>query len=471
MQKHIADSSASYEGGLSTERRLFKVSSGQYAGRIAALLHASPATIKLSYSDYPYTLWSEPETIVSDSADYPFDAVMVSDNNIHLVYTLGSNNDLVSRKLTFSQGLWAAGSLNTIYNADDNYFPSITIQQPGRLWVSWSRLSSGSYYVNAKHSDDWGANWGTGPSSFGYEISSAASSAYSKIVAMGSHVYAIYTVGGAKLSYRRKHFNVSIWEDEDDIATGSGYDRHFDVAVSRDSRLGVAFDDGKMRFREFDGNGWSGLIDIDTNGGEFPQLRYFENYPYLIYLSGFGDNRNRILYSRRLGTTFSTPQILDPAKAAFDKVFCYNAITANYSDLTSAAADSASADIYHPDSLALLKSAGDVIYFGMPYRYHYLRILLSTAGMGGEISWQYYNGREWTGFEPSGGSYDFISADKELLLWDDYSSIPSDWQKYDMGGNNLFWVRAAATSAFDTGPVGSQITSVSNIDSITIMEE
>ncbi|UCD94064.1 MAG: hypothetical protein JSU69_09880 [Candidatus Zixiibacteriota bacterium] len=470
MQNHLSNSSAAYGSGISPGKRVFKVTSGEYAGRLAILMQTSPSDVKLSYSDYLYTDWSQPESLVNDCADYPFDAVMDDDFNIYLVYTLGSNNDLVCRKLTFWQGYWMVGNLYTIYNGDDNYFPSITIQQPSRLWVSWSRLSSGIYYVNAKHSDDWGETWGNGPSSYGHELSSGVSEAYSKVLASASYVYAIYAQAGTKLSFRRKHVNVALWDDESDIASGSGYDHNFDAAFSDDNCLGVVFDDGKVRFREFDGNSWGGIVDIDDSGGSFPQLMYRASYPYIIYLSDFAAGRRRILYCCKRDGQFGEPEILDRRKAPFDRALCYNSVVAGFSDVTTAAQNSAAGDVYHPDSAVIFKEAGDALYLGMQHKFHYLMIILSTAGSGGNISWQYYNGQEWISFEPSGGGYDFNSLDKGLLLWNDYTSIPSDWQKYNVEDSSLFWVKAVVSSPFSTGPVGTQITAVSDVEAVVLME-
>jgi hypothetical protein len=236
MQNHLLDSTASYKSGIGPNQRLFRVPSGEYAGRIVVLLAVSSSEIKIAYSDYPFAGWNEPTAIISDGADYPFDAVMDGDGNIYLCYTFGSNHDLVIRKLSFFGGLWSAGSLNTIYNGDDNYFPSLAIESNGRLWVSYSRLSGGVYYINAKYSDDWGVTWNLGISSPGTTLSSSGGSAYSKMAVRESYIYCIYEIGGTKLAYRRKHFNISTWDTEIELAGGSGLDYHFDVAVSADGK-------------------------------------------------------------------------------------------------------------------------------------------------------------------------------------------------------------------------------------------
>jgi len=91
MQKYLTDSSATFKAGISSSKRIFKVTSGQYAGRIVILAQTSPTDIKLTHADYPYSEWSSLSNIVGDSVDFPFDAVMDENNNIYLAYTLDSH--------------------------------------------------------------------------------------------------------------------------------------------------------------------------------------------------------------------------------------------------------------------------------------------------------------------------------------------------------------------------------------------
>jgi hypothetical protein len=470
MQNHLTNSTAAFKAGIGTSKRIFKVTSGQYAGRIVILIQTSPSEIKLSFSDYPYISWSSPALIINDSADYPFDAVMNEEGNIYVAYTLASTNDLVSCKLTYSSGSWTAGSSCTVYNGDDNYYPSISHEPDGRLWVSWSRYSLGLYYINAKFSDDEGINWSGGPASAGTTLTSGGNSGYSKIIIRNSYVYCIYSHDGTKLAYRKKHFNITLWDSEETIAAGSGYDHNLSAAVSQDGKIGVVYDDGKIRFRENDGSSWGALLDIDSGGGDYPQIKYINNIPYLIYLSNFAAGQKKILFTRRDSSYFSTPTALDSRKNSFSKVFCYHSTSGSYQDLTAAAGNSATADIYHSGSGVMLKDSGDSIYFGLDEKFHYLKTLLATIGSGGSISWQYYNGQEWVSFVPSGGNYNFTAADKELLLWDDYSSIPSDWQKKVVNGVEKLWIKAVVSTPYTTGPTGSQITSISNISALILME-
>jgi hypothetical protein len=285
-----------------------------------------------------------------------------------------------------------------------------------------------------------------------------------------SYLYCIYEVGGTKLTYRRKHCNVSAWDSEIELASGTNLDYHFDAAVSADSKIGVVFDDSALKFREYDGNLWSSLIEIDSDGGSFPQIRYFDNIPYIVYLSSFGSNQNEILYTCRSQNIFSPPEILDKRKNLLSKVLCYNASSGDYEDLTDAAGDGLTGDIYHSESGAIFKNVGDALYLGMDDKFNYLKIILSTAGSGGAVAYQYYNGQDWCGFAPSGGTFQFDVTDRELLLWNDYTGLPVDWQKKTIDNAEKFCVRIMVSTPYTTAPVGTSITAITNITGLLLME-
>lgn len=471
MRKYLANTTATYKAGISPGVKVFKVDSGPYAGRMAILMQTSGNEIYITYSDYPYTIWSTPERMISDCADYPFDAVMTPSHDIYIVYTLETSFDLVTRKLTFSVGNWHDGNLNTIYNDSAGFFPSILHEEPSRFWVSYSRQSGSQFYVCAAYSDDDCVTWGAGPLDPGFTLTGLGDSAFSKTIIFGSFLHVIYTHDGSKIAFRRKHLGSQTWNSEQEVSSGSGFDDHFDAAVAENGRLGIVFDDGQVRFRDFDGSGWSGIATIDANGGTSPQLKYFDNIPYVIYLSNYGTNQNKLVYSRRVADNFSSPILLDQQKSVFDKVYCYNSVSGTYEDLTSGASDDTSGDILHSVSSSLLKNSGDVLYCGMENKFNYLKIVQSTAGSGGGIDWQYFNGQDWSSFTPSGGGYNFDSLDKELLLWDDYGDIAGDWQKKDVSGSYYYWIRAVVSSEFSVGSVGSQITAIPNTSAILIMEQ
>ena len=91
----------------------------------------------------------------------------------------------------------------------------------------------------------------------------------------------------------------------------------------------------------------------------------------------------------------------------------------------------------------------------------------STAGGGGTVSYSYWTSGGWVAFTPVGGNYHLDTTDYDLLLWEDYHSIPGDWQKQAIGdGEAMFWITIQVNSDYSVGPVGSQITAVSDIRAI-----
>ncbi len=470
MRTYLTNSTAAFKAGISPGIKVFKVATGPHAGRMMIVMQTSSSEIKLSYADFPYAVWSTPSVIISDCADYTFDAVMDNAGHVFCVYTLDGTHDLVCRRLAFTGGGWTADALRTIYDDDDNYYPSLTPDVSGRLWVSWTRMSSESAYVNVKSSDDGGVTWGDGASDAGETLSSGASSAYAKCLIFGSYIYVFYTLGGTVLACRRRHSDGSVWDSAVELAGGSALDHNFDASVSQNGRLGVVYDDNVIRFREYDGVAWGGIIDVDTDAGDFPQIKYFKNTPYITYLREYGSGQSQAVYSRRLTDTFSTPTVLDARKSALDGVLCYHAASGTYHDVTSAASDAISGDVCHGESSAMVQNVGDAVYVGHGSPFHYLKILLATSGSGGTVLWQYYNGQDWVSFTPSGGACHLDNPDRELLLRDDYQSLPSDWQPCRVNNRRLYWIRIAVSSSFTTAPVGTQITSVPNAEALVLME-
>jgi hypothetical protein len=141
MNKYIANSTASNPLGFPTGEKCLILKSGQYSKRIAILYASSAANITLVWADAPYESFSTPVIAVTDSADSPFDAYINDAGDIYIAYTIAGSNNLGFVKLTFGDGSWSIGSPVTVYDGDDNYFPSIYKLSPGYLWIAYTRVS------------------------------------------------------------------------------------------------------------------------------------------------------------------------------------------------------------------------------------------------------------------------------------------------------------------------------------------
>ncbi len=468
MQKKITESTAQNGLGIATGKLLLKVPPGAYAGRMAVLIQTAAGQIKLYYADSPYTAWSAPATVVTDAVDDAFSAAIDSNGNIHIVYTETSTEYLVTKKLSFSAGVWSVGSKVTIYNGNPSYYPTVAIETGGNIWVCYTRINGPIYYIYAKSSTDGGATWGSGIGDAGDSISSGDTSAYAKFIIGPNDLFVVYTASGSDLYFSQRPISGGSWTTPFNLASTGNFDEHLDVAVSSEGLLGTVYDNDQLIYKEYDGNNWGTAITLDGSGGTFPQIIFFDNVPVVTYLQAFETGQIKLLQSNRQSGTFSSPVVLDSRADVVDKLTVYDSVSTTYADLTTEAASSTSADVFHPSSSALVKAVGDEVYIGLDKKFRFLRFILSTAGVGGTINYSYWDGTVWKAFTPQSGNYDLDATDEEVILWTDFESVPADWQLSSVNGNVFFWVRLKVDSVFTTAPVGSQITALSNLLAISV---
>lgn len=470
MFKRISTSTASTPLGLPSQTKLFEVASGQYRGRKVALVQTSSGEIRMTWADPPFVSWSALQTVADDAADQPFDAAMDASGNIHVVYTESAGNDLHTCMVSFAGGSFEVGPAVTVFSLYESFNPSLAIEPSGKIWVAWARKSSGSYYLQAKASTDGGAIWGSGPTDGGDVLSAAVSLLYPRLVCDAADIYVIYSQDGDKISTRHRQVAGSSWDAAVDIATSPGnMDQHFDAALSQSGLLGVVWDEAGLKYRQFDSAAWDAVVELDGVSADWPQIRFEGNAPVVTWLSTQAAGQCRLMYCDRRTGLFSSPMGLDPAAGFLDKVLLYHFGSFNYADVTAECSDAASADVYHPSSGAMVKDAYDCLCLGMDHPFRFLRVLLSTAGSGGTVAWSYWNGVGWVAFTPSSGAYHLDEIDKEVVLWEDYESIPDDWQKAAVDGDTpRFWIRAQVESSYTAPPVGSRITASSNLTAASV---
>ena len=75
---------------------------------------------------------------------------------------------------------------------------------------------------------------------------------------------------------------------------------------------------------------------------------------------------------------------------------------------------------------------------------------------------------EWQTFVPADGVSDLSANDSMITLWNDYDSLPANWQKVSVDGVSLFWVRIDVTTPFTTAPIGGQLTAASGLAALRL---
>ncbi|MCJ7507327.1 MAG: hypothetical protein MUO85_01180 [candidate division Zixibacteria bacterium] len=464
MQKLVDTSSSFYATGIPPQAKIFRISSGQYVDRVIAIYPQSASAIVFRWADPPYTTWSSAVNIVTDSADYPAEAYMDSGFNVYLAYTVQTSLDLAEVKLSFSGGEWSVGTINTICNQGENYYPTFFKDVLNRLWVVWDYYNPSNqyHYIYVKKSANDGVTWGTGPDDLGTCLNTPSDAAcYARLVFSSPKLYCFFTDDRNELVYSWIYLTTLIWSDLVIVYSGPNMDDQFHVAVSSDGKLGVVFPGtSSLLYKEFDGIKWSDPFTVDSStSGISPSVKFFHTVPYVFYSKNIGTNQNVLSYSYKTESYFEDPQPLNSAAKTFDKLFCYDHSAATkYNNKTTEASNTTPADVFHLTSNALVKDVEDCLYLGMSSRFNLCRMILSTAGVGGEVVWEYWNGTQWYGFTPNSGVYHLDSTNKLVILWSDGNSIPSDWQQCTVNLETKFWVRIKVTTNYTTAPVGTQVT-------------
>ena len=468
MRTKLTDTTSAPAIGYATSRKLFKVPAGPYRGRMIALFKSDPATIVYKWADRPYTSWSEPVTVAADSAALPCDAAMSATGDIHLVYTSTATDNIASVRLSFTDGAWQVGARVDVYDTLEGLNPSIAIGIDGKIWLAWLNNTSNGYRIQLKCSTDSGATWGTGLTDPGELLAAELTEAYPKLILAPNEAHVIFAADSNLLRIQSRPIDGGSWSTPFTIATETGLDHDFDAAVSDDGLVGLVYGKNTLNYREFDGSNWGPATQLDNSPSSCRQLTFVNNAPAVIYSTEFADGQHQVQYVRRDGLLFSEPAPFVSGAACLDSLILYESLSSNHADLTTAASAAATGDIFHPESGAVVANPGDALYAGMDERFRYLRFILSAPGSGGTIAISYWNGSYWVGFTPTGGEYDIDSVDRELLLWPDLNSAPSDWQKREIDGVTRYWIRMEVVSGFTVYPVASQITAMSDISELCL---
>lgn len=468
MKTKIAETTAIGGFGSPSGNKQFKVSSGTYAGRMISIFKTSDNDIKFCYANRPYNNWSSMITIVSDSSSAPIDAVMLSNGDVILTYCELTTSYLCSVRLTIDASGWSVGSKVYIYDGNNTSTPSVTKDVNDTLYVCFSRYNGSTFDIQVKSSSDSGASWGGGSTDIGETITSGLTVGIPKVMTSDDRLFVVYVTNWSDIKVRNRLLSSSNWSTEYTVSSGANIDAHFDAIVLPEGFLGVVYDNNGVYYREFDGVNWGPVTTIDISEGFFPQLTIVNNVPVILYLSEYGTGQYQLKQCNRITGNFSSPEVMELPAKQFDTVFLYNSNSSSYENKTSEASSNTSADVYHSASNALCVNLGDKLYVGLDTVFRYIKFILSTAGNGGIVTYSYFDGSNWNAFTPAGGSYNLDSTEKELLLWTDIDSVPSDWQKQTVNGINRYWIKIEVTAGFTILPVGSQLTSISNLEAISV---
>ncbi len=456
MKHKLLESGAGFSLGMAYSRSLVRISAGGYDGRLVALMHHGAGNIKLTWSDPPYATWAPLTDAITDAADLPYDVYVKPDGSLLVAYS-ESGLRLAFKELTFSQGSWTPQSTIIVYDGDPAASPTLTIGPDGTYWIGYVRIDAQQQYFHVKPSSDNGQTWGFGPTSTGDQFTTPYSDINGRMLCGESTVHAVYTKDNTELVRRYYEPISGIWSAEDIIAAGAALGSDMNATFTANNVLHAVWTDGALHYRRHNGSFWEDVITVDPDGGRWPDLIFHNGRPTVIYLKEGAPDRHTLFAAAGDGVSFQAPQPFDRQYGNFDSVVAYAAGVATYADLTAEASNDTVGDIYHPSTNALVAQVDDQLFIGFEQPFRMLGIELAALGMGGQVSWSYWDSINWQSFTPSSGGWHFETSPHNLVLFDDYDSIPSNWQRSIVNGDFRYWIRARVTTEFTTAPVGTQL--------------
>lgn len=472
MHKLLDTSTAAIATGVSPQRKLLKIDTGPYADRLVCLYNDSAGGLAVTWADSPYDNWTEPVTLITNSADYPLSACIDAQGNIYVVYIQQATLNLIFFKLAFLAGQWVTGAPVTILNSELMYYPVIARSNDSDLWCAFAYYDSGSghYHIHIKSSTNDGLTWGSGPTDPGTALSNAsAEMPYVNLNFIGADLYAVYSESRSNLYFQKLPGGSINWDSPTLIYSGDHIDSEFDCAVSEDMKLGIAFapsEADRVYFREYDGVSLSGLIEVALVEARAPQLVYKKSKPFVFYAENAGNGFYLPKCAYPESGSFISSGLI-PGIGFFDKILLYDAAAQTFEDKTAEASSENMGDIFHSQSNVLISSSGDCLYLGKDDRFFCVSLVLSTIGSGGAVVWEYFNGSNWVAISPYSGGYHLTETIKQVNLWQDIDSAPAGWQIGQVNSVSKFWVRCRVLGAFTVAPVGTQILAIPKADHLT----
>lgn len=128
-----------------------------------------------------------------------------------------------------------------------------------------------------------------------------------------------------------------------------------------------------------------------------------------------------------------------------DKAWQFKAVGSVFVDVTTAFNTGGTCSPF-PATAAV----GDIFYVGLVSKFAKLTLNITTPGVGGALTWEYWNGSSWaTLVGLVDGSSQLTGSGVVTVVW----SIQSNWATTAVNSSTLYWVRARCTTHYTTAPI------------------
>ena len=452
------------------------------------------------YSTDLGSTWTCGGQLSSDTTNLMYaDARVDSSDNIYVVYSVAAGSasaayNVSYRRFTKGSGsTWTMEAAQTVLDGitpatscatvDTGSYSYAVIEPEGstRLWLATRCFDGTNYQVSVFYSDGLGTAPTWTQSVAVVDTGKTGTTAYHTptIVRYGSKIGVFFETQDNPYnlwwSNRADSDDLSSWSAPSQVGTmavGSARARGLLSTVSTVSgNIFVISNDtaGNVYYSSWNESSWSTRASLGTNIAQRGQLTITTDgtnvwaiYGSTTGLSSSLSGSAKLVYKKGVynsssnTTTFdSTATAVIPYHGIFDKVWTY--ISSSYSDVTTAAGNTTSADVTMPSA------AADIIYFGKTAKFDAISFDLSTLGIGGLVVWEYYNGSTWMPLT----TY-FAVSNNNFITGDGYITFNphSDWATTQINSEATayYYVRARVTTTYTTAPVGVQMAAIPQIN-------
>ncbi len=486
----ISNSSTTLATSSMTQKRLVRTSDGtlhsfvQTGTQTTLCDSVAKSGLIWFYSTDAGASWTCGAQLSSDTTNlmYASATVDVSDN-VYLIYSAGNGGASTAygtfyRKLTKGEGaVWATGDARTVIAGSSSVgYSFAVIENDGtRTWVATRYFDGANYQVSVYYSNDLSDNptWTISQASLNTPGNNNGLH-YPSIVRFGTKIGVVYQsqFPQAYLRWRVRDDadGLTSWSPENIVTTTIGTSARFNAISDANGNVYLVLVSGaSVVFNYWNGSVWSpnaivssaglgsGAASLSTDGTNV-WVFYQETTGLTSGLSG----NSKLVYKRGWLPYTTNDFELTATKAVpyqdvFDKYWKYTASGDTYTDDTADLSNVTSADSSFPSAI------GDMAYFGKLQPFDSISWSLSTAGVGGAVTWKYWNGSDWNSsiVFTTGTASGFTAA----AGWGAFTA-PSDWQPtiVNSEGTPYYYLRAEVTSAITTPPVGIQAAAIPNLN-------
>ena len=136
--------------------------------------------------------------------------------------------------------------------------------------------------------------------------------------------------------------------------------------------------------------------------------------------------------------------------AEIDKLYSYDASEETYTDNTTEANSVKGTSFY---AFSEIVAENDIMYLGGGNEFTGVTMRLATEGIGGVLTWEYYNG-SWTTLtvsESVSGADDLNASG--TVSW----TVSADWTETTVDSTEMYWIRAKVSTAHSTSPKVNEV--------------